>query len=301
MPTTWSVTAGAVISWALLSVISRILLLQFQLDPWSFSFLQLVTGGLLLLALSGGRGLAVASFRRPMTWVLGGLRVLSASIYTAVLAWLSVLEAGTVGAMSIPLVALAAWWGLGQRPARGEALGHGLILLAIGLLFLGLERELQGPVLLFMLLNALSQVLISILAERHPDNISDKPGTRLAFTGAVLLVTAGVFLVVRFWQGQVESLEWDGALLLWGALIGVTLRAPAMFLAFWSVRLIGARNYMAAVAFLPITGMVFEQMAWAAGLIGQSRFHPQTLALSLGVLAGSFVIFLARRRKAGSE
>ncbi|MEL7117565.1 MAG: translation-associated GTPase, partial [Pseudomonadota bacterium] len=89
-----TVTLSAMACWALLSVISRILLLRYGIDPWAFAFLQLCAGGLALILLGARRGQNLASFRRPTTWIIGALRVTSAALYTAVLAWISVLEAG---------------------------------------------------------------------------------------------------------------------------------------------------------------------------------------------------------------
>ncbi|MEQ9125307.1 MAG: translation-associated GTPase, partial [Alphaproteobacteria bacterium] len=100
-PTALIVTAAAVFWWGALVAASRVVLLRYGLDPWAFSFIQLCAGGVLLLLLGGRRSLALASFRRPATWALGVLRVASAALYTAVLAWVSALEAGTIGAVSL--------------------------------------------------------------------------------------------------------------------------------------------------------------------------------------------------------
>jgi hypothetical protein len=80
------VTIGAVLTWASVSAVSRVLLVRLGLDPWSFSFIQLCSGGLALLAMSGKAAFGAVSFRRPSTWILGFFRVLSAALYTAPLA-----------------------------------------------------------------------------------------------------------------------------------------------------------------------------------------------------------------------
>lgn len=301
MHASWVVTVGAILSWAALSAVSRILLLRFEFDPWSFSFVQLCSGGILLLAMAGKGSLAMTSFRRPITWLLGSLRVLSAAIYTAVLAWVSVLEAGILGSMSVPLIAIVVWMIFGRRAARGEWLGHLAILVAIVLLVVNLDGGIRFAVLWLMLLNALCLVLISILAERHPENVSDQPGARLGFTGAVLLVTAGLFLTVRFVQGGPSTGIWDWWFLVSGTSVGIALRAPAMVLAFWSIRLIGAQNYMGAISFLPIAGMVFEELAFELGLIDVSRFQSETLFLAIGVIIGTLMVFFARMRAAHAK
>lgn len=298
------VTAGAILSWALLSVVSRIVLLNFGLDAWSFSFIQLCAGGLVLLVLGGRRSLELSRFARPAIWVLGVLRVLSASLYTAVLVWVSVLEAGTIGSVSVPLVAVAVWMLSGRRPGRGEWFGHLVILCAVAALLAGLEGAVRYAVAGLMGLNALCLVGIAILAERHPDNLSDEPGVRLRFTGSVLLVTAALFLAARFMVGGAAAAAWDWRLLEIGVAVGVLLRAPSMVLSFWSIKLVGAQTYTAAVAFLPLLGMAFEQIAVAAGLIDDSRFQIETLFLALCAVAGTLLVLLARvrvTRRTGAE
>ncbi|WP_282606091.1 hypothetical protein [Pelagibius sp. Alg239-R121] len=304
------VTIGAVLSWAALSAVSRILLLRLDLDPWAFSFVQLFAGGVALVALSGRPLLEFSSFLRPTTWLLGILRVLSAAFYTAVLAWVSVLEAGILGAVNVPMIAIAVWVAFGRRPARGEWLGHLVILVPIPFLVLNLEGGIWHPVVGLMLLNEVCLVANTLLAERHPDNVSDEPGLRLRFTGSVLLITAALFLAVRVMQaGAGGGLEggpqgvmtggiWDWRLWLAGAAVGVTLRAPSMLLSFWSIRLVGGQNYMAAVSLLPLSGMLFEQAALAAGLLDVSRFRVETVVLALGILAGSLLVVAARFREA---
>ncbi|MEM8538966.1 MAG: translation-associated GTPase, partial [Pseudomonadota bacterium] len=91
------VTLSAILWWALLSAVSRVLMVNYALDPWLFGFLQLCIGGFALLLVSGRGGFDPTSFKRPSTWAISGFRVLSAAIYTVVLSYISVLEAGTLG------------------------------------------------------------------------------------------------------------------------------------------------------------------------------------------------------------
>ncbi len=291
-----TITTAAIFLWAILSVISRILLLNFHLDPWFFSFMQLFSGGIILLIMGGKHTFSLASFRLPFTWIIGILRVLSAALYTAALVWISVLEAGTIGTIAVPLIALALWFFHKQRPSSGEWLGHIVITGAIIALMLHLDQTTSNEVVWLMLSNALCLVLIGILAERHPENISDEPGTRFRFTGSVLLLTAGFLLVLKLGQ------EGSGALILdWqstglSVAVGVTLRAPSMVFAFWSIRLVGAQNYLAAIALLPFAGMALEQVAVAGGLLSASRLQTETFILALIVAGGTLIVVMARSR-----
>ena len=292
------VTAGAIGSWALLSVVGRILLLRLHIDPWAFSFIQLCVGGAALVIAAKiaapHTSIRLARFARPTTWILGSLRVASAAIYTTVLGWLSVLETGTVGAVSVPLAAMGVWLTFRRRPARGEGWGHLVILVAVGWLLTGIEDPLRPVVAGLMGLNAVAVVGIAMLAERHPDNLSNEPGARLQFTGIVLMVTAAVFLALRAVQAPESGPNWDWQLIAVSAVFGIVLRAPSTVLTFWSIRLVGAQNYAAAIAFLPMIGMGFEEAAVAMGVIDHSRFDPGTLLLALIVLAGTALVIVAR-------
>lgn len=293
------VSAAAILSWSALIAISRILLVRFGFDPWAYTFLQLCAGGVCLLAIGGKGWLSTASFRRPSTWSLGILRVLSAALFTAVLVWVSAMEAGVLGAVNVPMVAVAVWLVFGRRPARLEWLGHAVILAAIAPLVLTLEGGLANPAVILMFLNELCLVAGTLLAERHPDNSGAEPGSRARFTGAVLLVTAGLFLALRIVEdGGVGDVDWNTPLIVSAVLVGVVLRGPSMFLTFWSTRLIGSQNYMACCTALPVIGMVLEQTAFHFGLIDVSRFRPETVLLTGGVIAGTLVVVTARIRAA---
>lgn len=298
------VTLAAELAWATLLVVSRVLLVRLEIDPWAFTFVQLTAGGVFLLLMAGPGSIGIGSFRRPATWALGIFRVLTAAAFTACLVWISVLEATVMGAINVPMVALAVWVVFSRRPARGEWVGHLVILAAIAPIVARLEGGLLHPVVLLMLFNEVCVVGATVLAEWHPDNRTDDPRARLRFTGAVLLATALLFLAVRLVQGSLSESGvggdgvWSPTLLIAGLAVGVLLRGPSMFLAFWSVKLVGAQNYLAAAALLPLFGMALEEAAHALGLIDVTRFEPSAGLLALVVGAGTMLVVAARRRAA---
>jgi len=290
------VTIGSVFAWAALAAANRILLLRFGLDPWTFTFVQMCAGGAALLATCGWGRLDLASFCRPATWVIGALRVLSAALYASVLARVSVLDSGILGAVNMSMVAVSIWLVFGRRPARCEWPGHVVIVISILLLVADLPGGLWNPAVLLMSLNEVCMVATTLLAERHPDNVSDDPRPRLQFTGALLLITAVLFLAVRTASGETMAAVWNWRLLVAGAAVGVALRAPSMLLTFWSIRLAGAQNYVAALSLLPLLGMVFEHSASIVGLIHVSHFEADNVPLALGVVAGTVLVVAARAR-----
>ena len=293
------VSAAAVLSWSALIAISRILLVRYDFDPWAYTFIQLCAGGVCLLAIGGYGRVSLASFARPSTWILGILRVLSAALFTAVLVHVSAMEAGVLGAINMPMVAVAVWLFFDRRPTRLEWLGHAAILIAIVPLVVRLEGGIANPAVILMIFNEIVLVAGTLMAERHPDNSGTEPGSRARFTGAVLLVTAGLFLALQVLEvGGVGDVEWSAPLIVSAVLVGVFLRGPSMFLTFWSTRLIGSQNYVACCTLLPVIGMALEQAAFHLGLIDVSRFRPETMVLTAGVVAGTLIAVAARIRAA---
>ena len=70
-----------------------------------------------------------------------------------------------------------------------ETIGHLLVLSAILFLIVDLDGATRSTVGGLMMLNAVCLAAITLISERHPDNVSDEPGAQVRFTGAVLLVT----------------------------------------------------------------------------------------------------------------
>lgn len=297
------VTLAAVGSWALLLVVSRALLLAWDLDPWAFSFIQLITGGLFLLLLSSGGSVPVSALRRLDTWIFGGLRVLTASAFTAALVHVSVLQVGLLGVMNVPMAVLAVWFVFGRVPGRRELPGHLAILTGIALLIARLDGGLANPAVWLILISEIAVVASSLIAEAHPNNQGDGLRARLRFTGLTLVVTALIFLVVRAGQsmltGDGGALGLDGltspSLWLAGLVVGVALRGPSMYLTFWSINAVGTHNYLAAVAFLPLVGQAFEYLLALGGWLPMPALDIYDLGLIVAIIGGACLILRVRR------
>ncbi|MEM7667616.1 MAG: EamA family transporter [Pseudomonadota bacterium] len=289
------ITISAIVSWALLSVVSRVLLVNLDLDPWMFSFLQLVAGGLALLFI-GYRGAgSSSSFLRPSTWMLGALRVLSAALYTAVLASISVMEAGIIGSINLPVIAILAW-GLSRKPPVGLAwIGHAVVLAAVALMTFRLEADLRPVILGLMGLNAVCLAAMNLIAEHHPENTSATLSGRAWFSGVVLAITAAAFLGLRLLQGGEIVNALSTSLIVSSIAVGVLLRAPSMFLAFWAVNIAGAQSYTAAIALLPLFGMMFEQTGVYLGVLETTRFQFENLYIAVFTLAGTLLVWASKQ------
>lgn len=298
-----SVCLAAVACWALLLAVSRLLLLRYGLDPWMFTFVQLASGGLFLIAVPGRSPAGLAALRRPDTWVVGCLRVATGALVMAALIHVNVMQAGFIGAINLPLAAVAVRVAFGRRVTRREWLAHAVLIAGAALLAAGLEGGLGNAALPLLLLSEVAVVGSALLAERHPHNRAEDLATRLRLTGIVLLVTAAGFAA---WRGAQVALGLavvaDFAALanptLWiaGILVGISLRGPSTYLTFRAVQLAGTQNYLAAVLLLPLLGLAFEAAVAAGG--GGAWPRPTGFDLAGGalVLAGGFGIVLARRR-----
>ncbi|MDH3772049.1 MAG: hypothetical protein OET79_13835, partial [Nitrospirota bacterium] len=223
--------------WALLLVASRILLVRFGFDPWSFTFIQLIVSGGVLIVLSRGGNVDWRSLRRWSTWVYGALRVTTAATFTAALVHVPVVGAGLLGVMNVPMAALAVWLAFGRRARSSELPGHLCVLAGIVLVTMRLDGGFGSPAFLWVLLSQISVIGGALIAERHPDNNAAEPRARLRFTGVVLLLTALLFLIGRllFGAGAAALADLVPALLdpaLWlsGLAIGLLLRGPSMHL-----------------------------------------------------------------------
>ncbi|MEM9132600.1 MAG: EamA family transporter [Actinomycetota bacterium] len=285
--------------WALLLVVSRIVLVRYDIDPWSFAFVQLLIGGVVLVAVAGG-GEAVdwRSLRRPATWAYGALRVTTASAFTAALVHTTVAYAGMLGTVSVPLAVIGAGVLFGRRPSRREIGGHVVILIGIGLLIgLRLEGGLGNPAVVLMLISELAVVGSSLIAETHPDNNAESPQVRRRFTGTVLLITAAAFLVGRVAQRGALDVADDLGPALWisGLVVGAALRGPAMHASLRAIRLVGADVYLMLAASLAFTGLVLELGSGALGMIERPAIGPVDLLLVAVIAAGSLWVFRTRQ------
>lgn len=303
----WAVVAAAVLTWAGMLVVSRLLLHDRGLDPWMFSFVQLFSGGLVLVALSRGAHLGNAALRRVDTWLVGVCRVATGALMMAALVHINVMQAGFIGAMNVPMAALAVWIVFSRRPGRAELMAQALLLVGVLVLVASLTGGVRNPAVVLLALSEVAVVGSAILAERHPHNQAADLATRLRLSGIVLLITAGAFVALRGAQvmlGGAATLDLadlaDPALWLAGIGVGVVFRGPATYLTFRAVQLAGTQNYTLAVITLPLFGLGLEVVAALAGQSAWPAVGPADAAGAALVMAGGLGVAWARRRPIAS-
>lgn len=302
------IALGSITVWGILLVISRGLLIRYQFDPWSFACIQLIGGGLTLIAFSTGETVDWRSLRRISTWCYGVLRVVSASAFTTALVHVSVVYAGLLGVMNVPVAMIAVWFLFSRKPVKWEWLGHVAIGGGIVLLIVQLDGGIDNPAVLWMAVTTVSTVTSSMIAEKHPDNNNANPLARRRFTGVVLLITAILFLVWRIVQtassgyeeaqaDRLASVVFDMKLWGTGIILGGVFRGPAMHLSLQSIRLVGADTYLIVVAMLPFMGWIFELLAIRMGLLQSSTVPFFHLVTGFVIVGSCVLVIIGRARK----
>ena len=314
------VLGASLASWALLLVVSRVTLLALRLDPWLFTFIQMMAGGAFLLAVAGRAGGLVEALRDPHTWIYGVLRVATAAFFTAALMHTSTANAAFLGIVSVPISMMVLWLVLSRTPSRRELPGHAAILVGLALLAQALEGGWRNPAIVLMILSELCVVTSTLIGELHPLNQTDDPRQRAALTGIMLLTSAlfmflaalGLGLLVQ-WLPSVRtavsgSLTWMANpaqaldLRLWvsAVLVGIVLRGPSLYLSLKAIHRVRTENYIAAMAALAFLSLAFELAAASLDLLElPAELTSTTLFGAMMVLGSLFVLWARSRSDAG--
>ncbi|QPH55633.1 translation-associated GTPase [Pontivivens ytuae] len=317
MPGAILVVGAALVSWSILLVVSRIILVNLALDPWLFTFIQMMAGGLFLMLASGRTRGVWRTLGEPITWLYGFLRVATAAFFTAALLHTTTANAAFLAIVSVPTSVLVVWLVMSRTPRRAELPGHLIILAGLLLLAASLEGGFRNPALILMLLSELCVVLSTLIAELHPQNQTDDRRQRAALTGAMLLASAGAMLAAVFALGMLSQafpgltwllpndLAWiadptvllDPALWVAAILVGTLLRGPSMFLALMAIHRVKTTNYLAGMAALPLTSMLFEAVAAEAGWLPFVSIITWSTGFGALMILGSLAVSAAHSQR----
>lgn len=305
-----AVAVAATIAWAILLVATRVVLIRFEINAWGFTLVQLLTGGLAMMAFGRRATIAWASLLSPSIWAYGALRVVSAGSASAALLYVTVMQDTLLAAMNVPLAALVLVVVTRQRLPGGQLLAHAIMIAGIAIMAFSLPGGLLNPAVMLEVIAECAVVASTLLIERHPENRRDDIQARCLFTGTVLMVTAAMFILA--WAisgalgvsvgsnalafGDFSQLFASTDLLIAGALAGVLLRGPTMYLALLAVRLAGTQTYLATLALLPFACLVFEAACALAGWLPWPALGPAEIASGLLVVCGSLLLVRLRSR-----
>lgn len=310
----------SLLSWSLLLVASRVLLVSYGLDPWLFTCIQMLAGGVFLVIAGGQGGRWGGALRNPHTWLYGLLRVATAGFFTAALVHTSTANASFMAIMSVPISALILRLFVSRRPKSWELPGHLLVLVGMVLLGGALEGGYSNPALPLMLLSELCVVASTLIAEIHPLNRTESTSQRAFLSGVMLLSSAFVMLAAAAglaaagrWlpdagmpPGGLPWLPDPAAILdphLWisGILVGILLRGPSLFLALKAIHRARTENYLAGMAVLPFMSLALEAAAVASGWLEPAPSPLRGLLFGSVMTLGSLAVLWARMRGRASE
>ncbi|SDR34073.1 translation-associated GTPase [Pseudovibrio sp. Tun.PSC04-5.I4] len=315
------VCLATMVSWAALIVVSKGLLLAYNLDPWIFTIIQLMFGGIFLIAVSGKLTATLTALRSPHTWAYGVVRVISASCFTASLLYISAANAGFFGLVSVPFSALIFALLFFRLPSLLELPGHIVIAGGMVLLITSLENTFSNPAVFLMMFSELAVVVSVMIAEYHPQNQGTNLKDRASLSGVMLLASALVMLVslaalslltgatqattatqaAADWKQSLPLLDlaqvWSPTMWIAAVAVGITMRGVSMFLSMQAINLVGSQNYVATIAALPFASLLFELLADRSGFIPQNLPTPTAIIAGTIMACGSLGILWARQRK----
>lgn len=305
-----SVAIAATIGWAVLLVATRVMLVRFGINAWGFTLVQLLTGGLAMMLIGRHAPIAWRSLMSASIWAYGALRVVSAGSASAALLYVTVMQDTLLAAMNVPLAALVLVVVTRQRIPGGQLAAHGVIIGGVAVMAFSLPGGLLNPAVLFEVIAECAVVASTLLIERNPENQRDDVLARCRFTGAVLMVTAAMFIFAWTLSGVLglrlgsnalafgdpAQLFASTELLIAGALVGVLLRGPTMYLALLAVRLAGTQTYLATMALLPVACLALETGCALVGWLPWPTPGWAELVSGLLVLAGSLLLVRLRSR-----
>jgi len=314
----------SLLSWSLLLVTSRVLLFSFHFDPWLFTFIQMLAGGVFLIAVAGYRGDAIHVLSNPSVWIYGVLRVATAALFTTALIHTSTANAAFLGIVSVPISALLLWLFLARTPSLREMPGHAIIVAGLALLATNLENGWRNPAILLMILSELCVVVSTLIAELHPLNRTDNVRQRAFLTGVMLVASASCIVMLSMTLAVLAlvfpgvrmigsgSVDWlndparavDWRLWACAIAVGILLRGPSVFLSMWAICKVRTENYVAGMAALPFISLALETAASGLELMEPIAITARTIWYGCLVVFGSIAVMWARvasRRCGGSN
>ncbi|HJQ55819.1 MAG TPA: hypothetical protein VJ890_02860 [Vineibacter sp.] len=296
MPRAFAIALATAALWAVYLVVTRFVVAGAGLDPWAYTLVQLLSGGLAIAWL--GRT-APGDWRGLFTpWMVGygALRVGITGASSAALAWVSVTQSTLLSTANVLIGALATYIAYRLAPPRGEGAPLAALALGVAVLVVCLQPGTAYWGVLWLLASEAGVVIAALAVEKHPRNRADDMAARSRFTAETLIITSIVLIVAWTLAGLVGLARspWDGGgnafgnpmLWLWGIGAGLLFRAPGQWLTFYTLRHAGTQAYLIALTLMPAFAIAFELAAGRMGWIAAP-------ALAQGEWLGTAVILAA--------
>ncbi|TXL81966.1 hypothetical protein FHP25_02545 [Vineibacter terrae] len=308
MPRAFTIALATAVLWALYLVITRFVISRAGLDPWAYTLVQLLVGGLVIFWL--GRK-APGDWRGLFTpWMVsyGIVRVGVTGASSAALGWLMATQSTLLSTANVLMGALATLVVHRIVPPHSERAALALLALGLSVLILCLVPDTAYYGALWLLASEIGVVVAALAVEKHPRNRSDSVAERSRFTAETLIITSMVLIVAWSLAGAVGLMRspWAAGgdafgnplLWAWGIVTGLVFRGPGQWLTFYTLRHVGTQAYLIALMLMPVFVIVIELGASRAGWVDPPRLSAGEWVGTALILAAALWLMWARLRAA---
>lgn len=276
--------------------------------PTAFLVYAMLIAALALLALAGRGPNALRIMLSPLSWVVGFGIIGMEALYYLMLMYVTPAEASVLTRLGIPLAMLMGLTIHGRRPRPLAIGGAAIVLTGISALCILIEPARAIPGVALAAGCAVIMNTRTFATEFHPWNRrAETVLEKMRVTGLVLLVTscAGTAVVVALMALSAAGLLHRGPWLptvqdflhvptiLTALLAGAVVLTAMQYFAFSAVVKIGTENFIAFTAFTPLTTLLAEQAAAAAGILQPLPWEWRHLPAIAAVVCGVLVILWA--------
>lgn len=308
-----------VLSWSLTSVLGRVILLEYNLAPATFTFIQMLSGGFALVLLSPSRikTIGFKPLKQLHTWGFGSFRVMSASFYTSSFLYLTATNTAFLGGTAISFSVLFVWLLLGRKPKWIELPGHIVLFVFWYLLAMEIDGQFSNPGIWLLLVSQVFITFAIILGETHPLNQNNNSGDTLYLTGILLVASAVILLSLSYVAALINArLPLDYYPILrghiagfvlrdmfnpyaWicGFLTGASFRAAAIYYSLRAVKLASSEFYLGCMALMPFANMGLEAIVIKLGYLPDVALEPKLIMYGTILSAASLYISYFKRSK----
>jgi hypothetical protein len=286
---------------------------QLGVNPIALLFWAMPVGAIALLLASGLGSNWRAVILHPLSLVVGGGIIAMEAVYYVLLGLVTPADGSVLVRIGVPIAMVLGVVLAGRRPSRLGMLG-GLVIIGAILWYVP-RMESAWPLGALMLGSACGFIMSarSFAAEKHPWNRAARTiREKMRVTGLVLLLACGVGMIVLFtamagaahglfsgssWLPQLHHLVYPPAIVL-GVFVGALVLTAMQYLGFSVVVKLGAENFVATTALIPVTTLGVQQLAVAAGLLAPIAIDWHVVPAMAGVILGVALVIGGGRRGA---
>ncbi|MEZ5817352.1 MAG: hypothetical protein R3D44_09745 [Hyphomicrobiaceae bacterium] len=285
---------------------------QHGVHPIALLFWAMPVGAISLLLASGLGHDWRAVLAHPLSLVVGGGIIAMEAVYYVLLGFVTPTDGSVLVRLGVPIAIALGYLLAGRRPSRLGLVG-GLVILGTILWYVP-RMETTAPILALALGAGCGFIMSSrsFAAEQHPWNRAAQTILeKMRVTGLVLALACVVGMVLLFaamgaaaqglfaapnWFPQTRHLIEPSAIAV-GLFVGALVLTAMQYLGFSVVVKLGAENFVATTALIPLTTLAVQQLAVAAGLLAPIAVDWRVTPAMAGVIIGvALVIFGGRRR-----